>query len=193
MAYSVDRLLSNSIPAGEVGLSVPDALQHLVACHERIEEHLQMLERVIPHLASASEAKRQEAREALGKALRFLEAMGHLHTRDEEDSLFPHLRAKIGEDPFALGELMLILETQHREKEAVFAKLLSHVGSFPAAPEAPTAEQVSRLEGWVDQLTGLYQPHIMIENERLIPLSRECLKESDLEQMRQEMRDRRGS
>jgi hypothetical protein len=36
----------------------------LVVCHDRIEEHSQILERVIPHLRSDSEQKRQEVREA---------------------------------------------------------------------------------------------------------------------------------
>jgi hypothetical protein len=44
--------------------AISDPLRHLVVCHDRIEEHLQILERVIPHLRSDSEQKRQEVREA---------------------------------------------------------------------------------------------------------------------------------
>ena len=91
---------------------------------------------------------------------------------------------------FELGELATALEAQHREKESVFRQLLALV---EALPPAPTPERVSRLDGYVAQLTGLYRPHILLENARLIPLSRESLSAADLEKMAEEMRERRGA
>jgi hypothetical protein len=107
--------------------------------------------------------------------------------------LFPRLRAASNEDVFGLVELAQVLESQHREKEAAFAELMVHVKSLPAAPEPPSANQMSRLDGLTTRLTELYRPHIMIENERLIPSSRECLKPSDLEAMQREMKARWGT
>jgi len=192
MVYSVNRLLRESGGAATVAVSIQDPLQHLVACHERIEERLQTLERVSGRLRSDSEEKRQEAREALDKALEFLETMGTLHTQDEEQSVFPRLLANGRDEGPMLMELTSMLEGQHREKEAVFKKLLDHVAAFPPAPAPPSEQQASLFEGFVAQLAGLYRPHIMIENQRLIPLSTEYLHEPDLEQIREEMRNRRG-
>jgi len=192
MVYSVNRLLRESGGAATVAVSIQDPLQHLVACHERIEERLQTLERVSGRLRSDSEEKRQEAREALDKALEFLETMGTLHTQDEEQSVFPRLLANGRDEGPMLMELTSMLEGQHREKEAVFKKLLDHVAAFPPAPAPPSEQQGSLFEGLVAQLAGLYRPHIMIENQRLIPLSTEYLHEPDLEQIREEMRNRRG-
>jgi len=192
MVYSVNRLLRESGGAATVAVSIRDPLQHLVACHERIEERLQTLERVSGRLRSDSEEKRQEAREALDKALEFLETMGTLHTQDEEQSVFPRLLANGRDEGPMLMELTSMLEGQHREKEAVFKKLLDHVAAFPPAPAPPSEQQASLFEGFVAQLAGLYRPHIMIENQRLIPLSTEYLHEPDLEQIREEMRNRRG-
>jgi hypothetical protein len=188
MVYPITRIKASSEGRGPIN----DPLQHLVDCHDRIEERLQTLERVVPHLRSDSEEKRREAREALGRALDFLQTMGALHTEDEEASVFPRLLASAdgSQDP-TLAELTAMLEAQHREKEAVFRKLLDQVATFPPVPDAPTPEQVRRFEGLVAQVAGLYRPHIMIENQRLIPISAEYLKPSELDLIREEMRTRR--
>ena len=191
MVYPVNRIGKSSGAAVDPSPTLDDPLQHLVACHDRIEERLQILERVIPHLRSDSAPKRQEAREALDNALQFLEAMGQLHTQDEEESVFPRVLANSRNEDPTLMELMAMLEGQHRDKEGVLANLVAQVKGFPPAPAPPAAEQASRVEGLIEQLTSLYRPHIMIENQRLIPLSADYLKPSDLEQIRQEMRSRR--
>ncbi len=193
MVYSLNRLSNKASRRSPPGVAIEDPLRHLVECHDRIEEHLQILERAVRPLRADSEQKRREAREALRKALDFLKAMGALHTKDEEESLFPRLRANLRDDPSGLAELMTLLESQHRDKEAVYEELVAWVSGFPAAPESPTAEQVSRLEGLTAQLTDHYRPHIMIENQRLIPLSGENLTESDREEIRREMLARRAT
>jgi DUF438 domain-containing protein len=192
MVYSVNRLIKDSGGRATVAVSIQDPLQHLVACHERIEERLQTLERVIAHLRSDSDEKRQEAREALDKALEFLETMSTLHTQDEERSVFPRLLANGRDEGPMLMELTSMLEGQHREKEAVFKKLLDHVAAFPPAPAPPSEQQASLFEGFVAQLAGLYRPHIMVENQRLIPLSADYLTPADLDLIREEMRARRN-
>ncbi len=192
MVYPLSRIGKSSAASVDQGATLDDPLKHLVACHERIEERLQTLERVIPHLRSESPAKRQEARDALDKALQFLEAMRKLHTEDEEESVFPRVLANSRDQDPTLKELMDMLEGQHRDKEGVLVNLMVHVKSFPAAPEPPSAQEASRVAGLIEQLAGLYRPHIMIEDQRVIPQSAEYLKPSDLDEIRQEMRRRRG-
>lgn len=192
MVYPVDRIGKSSAAVSETAATLDNPLQHLIACHDRIEERLQTLERLSPHLRSDFEAKRREAREALDKALEFLQIMGELHTQDEEESIFPRVLANCRDDSSMLTELTSMLVNQHWDKKAVLEKLVALVKGFPPIPQAPSAEQVSRLEGFVAHLADLYRPHIMVENQRLIPLSADYLKESDLEQIRQEMRKRRG-
>jgi hypothetical protein len=85
-----------------------------------------------------------------------------------------------------------MLEAQHREKEAVFRKLLDHVAAFPPVPGAPSEQQARGFEGLVAQIADLYRPHIMVENQRLIPISADYLTEADLERIREEMRERRS-
>jgi hemerythrin-like domain-containing protein len=169
-----------------------DPLQHLVACHERIEERLQTLERLAPHLASESEQRRQEAREALDSALSFLERMGALHTEDEEASLFPRLLVNENPDLQLLKELAEMLESQHREKEGVLERLVAGVKALPPSPEPLSESQARHVTALIEHLASLYRPHIMVENQRLIPLAAEFLSPADLDDIRQEMRSRRG-
>lgn len=191
--YALHMLRNNPVSAVDAGVTISDPLRHLVVCHDRIEEHLQILEKVIPGLRSDSEQKRQEAREALDQALQFLDAMGHLHTQDEEESVFPRLLAASREDHSVVSELTTMLESQHREKEAVFEKLAAHVAAFPPAPAPPSPEQAARFEGLVSNLVDLYRVHIMVENQRLIPLSEDHLKQADLGEILQEFLARRSS
>ena len=191
MGNSPRRPAERTVFEEGTALAVNDPLEHLVACHELIEEQLRKLETATRRLAGEAAADRQDARHTLDEILSRLETLGTLHTADEEQTLFPRLRAASSEDLFGLVELAQVLESQHREKEAAFAALAAEVKGLPAAEQAPSAKQLSRLDGLVERLTGLYRPHIMIENERLIPMSKECLKPSELEAMKQEMKARR--
>ena len=190
MVYPVSQLTYKSVPG--VVTPVDNPLQHLVACHERIEERLQTLERLTMHIRSDSEEKRLQAREALDNALRFLKTMGQLHTEDEEASLFPRLLAKGDENSALFTELITLLDEQHREKEGVLENLMAHAKSLPPAPELPSEAQVRRLESLAEHLASLYRPHMMIENQRLIPLAEETLNATELDEIRAEMRKRRG-
>ena len=190
MVYPITRLKANF--EGSESVLIHDPLQHLVDCHDRIEERLQTLERVVPHLRSDSEDKRREAREAVDRALDFLNTMGALHTQDEEESVFPRLFANAEDQDPTLSELTTMLVEQHREKEAVLRKLLDHVAAFPPVPGAPSEQQVRDFEGLVAQIADLYRPHIMVENQRLIPMSAEYLTPADLDLIREEMRARRN-
>lgn len=190
MVYPITRLKANS--EGCENGSIHDPLQRLVDCHDRIEERLQTLERVIPHLRSDSEEKRREAREALDRALDFLNTMGALHTQDEEESVFPRLFASAGDQDPTLPELTKMLAEQHGEKEVVLRKLMDHVAGLPPVAAAPSEQQARVFEGLVAQIADLYRPHIMVENQRLIPMAAEYLTPADLDLIREEMRARRN-
>lgn len=191
MVFPVERIKTASQFREQA--SVSDPLRHLVDCHDRIEQRLQTLERAAPLLRAEAEDKRREAREAMNRALEFLQIMGALHTEDEEVSLFPRLKARCEKLDPSLIELTVMLESQHREKEAVLRKLLDELAKFPAPPEPLPPEQAKRVEGLVAQIADHYRPHIMIENERLIPLSGEYLKADELAEIQTEMRARRAS
>ncbi len=68
-------------------------LDHLVACHRRIEERLEILERAAVHLGD----RRDEAMETIENCFRFLDSNGMWHTADEEESIFPRLQGRLNQ------------------------------------------------------------------------------------------------
>ena len=188
MTGSSRKGFSSSVSVVEYGLPVHEPIQHLLDCHERIERSLRIVQDAVSSLALSEPVLRAEAAAALDYELALLQVLAELHTQDEEQSLFPRLRANLSEDPFGLRELMQNLESQHREKEAAFEEVADSLRNFSAKPGARAEEQLARLEGLVGRLADLYRPHITLENERLIPNCRPYLTPADLEGMQREMR-----
>ena len=166
------------IKIGQRPATIDTPLEHLTACHRRIEERLATLERAGEVLESVVESKRAEAREAIASALRFLDSSGVMHTRDEEGSLFPRLNPRLDA---AEREYVERLECQHREVDEVYAELKSAVAENDAA----------RYRSAVARLARLYREHIGSEDEILTGLARRCLSAADLEAIAAEMRERR--
>jgi len=110
-------------------------LDHLMACHRRIEDRLATLE---------------GASEALEGALRFLDTNGALHTEDEEESLFPRLRRRLNPAELAFVEG---LEAQHIRADALNVDikraaetLRARIGQFVALYREHIAVEDSTLQ-----------------------------------------------
>ena len=159
-------------------------LQHLTACHRRIEERLATLERVAGHL----EARRGEALEAMESCFRFFESNGVLHTADEEESLFPRLQPGLTEEErtFIAG-----LESQHREADQLYIQLKAIANRLRAGQPA-TVELQQRYRATSARLAELYRSHIAAEDQTLTALGERVLSESQLDEISKEMKRRRA-
>jgi hemerythrin-like domain-containing protein len=164
------------IKLGEPKSTLDKPLEHLRACHRRIEDRLDTLERVIPHLAAA---RRDEALAAIRNAIAFLDESGVRHTEDEEQSLFPRLYAKTATEDAAF---LAHLENDHQDAEAQYARLKQIVASGEFSEYAAT----------VARLCAIYRRHIQEEDTMLTPLGERLLSEADLAEIAAEMRRRRG-
>jgi hemerythrin-like domain-containing protein len=171
------------IRIGEPATTIDSPLEHLTACHRRIEDRLATLERAADHLRDAPEA----ALEAIRKSILFLDSSGALHTMDEEVSLFPRLRTRLTPEEVAHLDR---LEQQHREVESVFAELEDVVAEIAASPQQAIPLE-TRYREIVTRLSGLYRPHIQFEDEVLMRLARRLLDQGELENISREMRARR--
>lgn len=159
-------------------------LEHLTACHRRIEERLATLERVIPHFAD----KREEALAAIASAMRFFDTNGNWHTADEEESLFPRIASGLNEEESAL---VAKLEAQHQEAEAIFARLRAVVAKLKE--ENPCSQQ--RIKEYAElcgTLCAIYREHIQVEDSRIPAIGRRILSPRELDLISQEMKLRRG-
>ncbi len=181
--YTVERLLRVSRGEESARTTIEYPLEHLVACHRRIEERLDMLERAGGHL----ENEPADALEAIDACLRFFDSNGVLHTADEERSLFPRLRPRLTAEELALlGEL----EQQHREADALYADLKAVVADLRKSPR--DRGPIERYRSLAARLTELYRAHISFEDRELIRIAKRDLTRGDLEAISKEMRRRRS-
>ncbi|MCW5981578.1 MAG: hemerythrin domain-containing protein [Bryobacteraceae bacterium] len=181
---TAEQLIKGGASRGGIGATLERPLDHLVACHRRIEQRLETLERVVPHLAD----RREEALAAIRSSLEFFDTNGAWHTEDEEQSVFPRLRDQVSPEQRAyLAEL----ERQHDDAEALHVELTRRVEDMKAADPIPT-DLIHRYAAVVGKLAAIYRPHIASEDAVLNELGRRVLGDAELLQIAGEMKRRRG-
>lgn len=157
------------------------AFDILAHCHEHISERLADL----AALAEGLERDRRldEPRLAvLAGCLAFLDTVIPIHSADEEQTLFPRLRA-LPEFQGAHGHTpMDCMEREHVDHRALMAALKRDVMLGRAEAVARSARAI----------VASYREHIARENEVLFPWAREQLADpAVVKRMTQEMRERR--
>jgi len=157
-------------------------IEHLNACHRRIEARLDTLERAGPHLLSNT----AEALTAIRSALRFFDSSGKHHTEDEEASFFPRMAGRLSPDEQLWVEQ---LENEHARAEALYSELKQHIDNLPDPPiEAAQARYIELAAA----LCTLYRQHIRNEDARFPSIAARHLSAADLEGISREMKRRRG-
>ena len=169
------------IQIGAPSATLDAPVEHLMACHRRIEQRLETLIAAGSHL----EDDRARALEAIGGSIRFLDSNGAMHTADEESSLFPRLRPKLSPDEVAYVDS---LEQDHQRAEAIYAELKELVALADSG-----IDWVERYRDCAERLRSLYREHIRSEDEILTRLARRSLSDEDLAAISIEMRERRAS
>ncbi|MGB7546393.1 MAG: hemerythrin domain-containing protein [Terracidiphilus sp.] len=146
-----------------------DPIGMLRDCHRRIERFLHIL------CVVASRAPRRaltdEEATAVQSALHYFRMGGLRHTADEEESLFPRLRAESAAGNFEeLGRL----ENDHRDANDLHLAVDTLFSAWIAAGLlSPEDEQ--RLLSATEQLKHLYEEHIQVEEKIVFPRAAEIL------------------
>jgi len=162
------------IQIGSPSATIDSPIEHLVACHRRIEQRLDTLVNAANHL----ESDRSSALSAISKSFHFLDTSGVIHTQDEEVSLFPRLRPRI-----SVGEIEFLntLEAQHDEAERIYAELKQRTADHDIAKYRARAER----------LRSLYRDHISLEDRILTAIAKRALDDLEIAAISREMRGRR--
>ncbi|MGQ9919601.1 MAG: hemerythrin domain-containing protein [Bryobacteraceae bacterium] len=173
------RIAADQLFGGAAAPSPENVEEFLMACHRRIDQRLAAMERA----AAALDSNREEALAALEAALQFLDTSGALHTEDEEESVFPRLRARMepGERTFLAG-----LEHDHAEAGMIHGRLRQL-----AAKASQGLEHDGELRGAVQELAALYHRHIENEDATLTGYARALLTPRERQAVAEEMRGRR--
>ena len=171
---------------GKPDAGFDDPLGMLVDCHRRVERFLNILCRVAER--AEGRALSGEETDAVEASLRYFQESGPRHNSDEEDSLFPRLRAGEGKD--VLAEVNR-LEREHFEAEALHKESAELYAQWMADGELQGPDR-SRLRAATTRLEQIYREHIRIEEEVVFPRAKKVLDRSAVAEMGQEFRKRRA-
>ena len=160
-------------------------LEMLAACHIRIERQCATLKRLALHVAQ--HGSDVQARTAAAGVIRYFDTAALQHHADEEENLFPALiESMAGSDAICIREMTQGLTEDHRALEARWQRLrqvLEHIAAGNPAG-LPAAD--------VDAFTNLYQRHLKIEEDDLLPMAARLLGDDELAAIGRAMRERRG-
>jgi hemerythrin-like domain-containing protein len=158
-------------------------------CHRRIERFLEILQKVAGQ--AAGKPLDDQQRRAVEAALEYFRTAGPRHNADEEESLFPLLRAST--DPRAQVALATVkaLEDEHAAATAAHAQVESTYRRWIELGP-PADPQFRELVKTLHDLREMYRRHIDIEDRQIFPLARETLTAEQLARVGQQMAQRRG-
>jgi hemerythrin-like domain-containing protein len=162
-----------------------DPIGMLKDCHRRIEHFLEILCVVANRAAGRGLTSEETA--AVQAALVYFRVGGQRHTADEEESLFPRLRAESvkSEELSGLEEDHRQANHLHAEAEGLFAVWISAAGL--------SQDHQLRLQSCTEQLKLLYAEHILVEERIVFPRAAQMLDSRVIAAIAQEFRSRRAT
>lgn len=178
MAIPLSRL------GAQAGPTFDEPLEMLEACHERIEAQLATLEKLVAHLAARG--CDPEGRAAALGVMRYFDTAGVHHHSDEEEDLFPLLRAIAAtQRREEIGATLYELQREHESMGTLYAALRECLDTIAQGEGA-------RLDaGEVARFAWLYRRHIRLEAGTIIPFARAALDANQRRHLGVRMAERR--
>jgi hemerythrin-like domain-containing protein len=141
-----------------------DPVGLLTDCHRRIERFLG----VLVQISGQTKPLTDDQRASLETALRYFREAAPKHTADEEESLFPRLRALESAEIRPVLQRIEALESEHDQADRIHAEIEQLGQSWLAEGSLPAAGR-ARFSELVSQLAGLYRSHIALEEGDVFP------------------------
>jgi hemerythrin-like domain-containing protein len=164
------------------GLDQP--LEILEACHERVKNHCQILQRLSAHLKVVGID--DQAILASKNLLRYFGLAAKNHHEDEENNLFPMLlESMAGSDAVCINEIINILKEEHILLEKIWQSIKDPLELIASGTVASIDETQILL------LATTYEKHINLEENELFPMAKRLLNEEQLKLMSHDMTQRR--
>ena len=170
-----------------IGESTPgfdQPLGLLSACHRRIAERLELLERLSDHVGT--HGSDDPAGAAARRVLDYFDRAATHHHADEEEDLFPMLRRAEGRAGWdgALPDALDRLSREHRLLATQWAKLR------PVLETITRGQHVAELR--CRELIRSYRAHMSVEDGLVFPLAGRLLTDAELQRIGSSMQMRRG-
>ena len=152
----------------------------LGACHNRILQHCELLQRLLDHIGA--NGIDDDASKAAQQVVRYFSTAGKLHHEDEEQDLFPRL-VKLSP---GLATLITDLEQDHTRLDALWADLSARLGSLSAIDDIDAFERLAR------EFININHDHVKRENSELLSIAPDILGNSEQKALGVAMALRRG-
>jgi hemerythrin-like domain-containing protein len=156
-------------------------------CHRRIEMFIGSLTAIAK---LSAQTLNEEGRRALENALRYFREAAPKHTADEEQSLFPRLRALNSAECEAVFSKLEELEQDHQWAETLQAEV-DRLGEKYLKEGTLSESDAGQFRAGVEALSAMYQRHIKVEDESLFPMAAQVLSETEKLTIAREMAARR--
>lgn len=166
-------------------------IELMMDCHRRIEHFQSVLQRVVDRYGQSGVRLDDEGRRALETALHYFREAAPHHTADEEDSLFPRLRALGRDDLEPILQRAEKLERDHVRANELHGRV-DRIGREWLERGWLEASERSLLDADLEELAGLYKAHIALEDEEVFPAANRALDGETLARIGREMAERRG-
>lgn len=164
--------------------SFDDPLELLHACHGKIMHQCATLRTLTAHLAA--KGCDQQAQQAAQGILRYFDTAGQFHHQDEEEDLFPALRA-LGSEPAQVEALLERLLSEHLVLAVAWNEVRQLLAQIATGANAPLTEALT------EKIIMGYFGHIAVEEKELLPLAARLLSPQQIEQLGRRMAERRGA
>ena len=174
-----------SFISGAAAPSFDHPLEMLHACHGKIQQQLDTLQKLASHLPV--HGCDQQVQQAAQGILRYFDTAGQFHHQDEEENLFPTLLALSTPEKARVKALVERLLAQHVVMFAAWSDVRAVLVKLAEGISTPLPEAL------VERLVGSYTPHIDLEETELLPLSARLLSPQQIMEMGKSMAERRGA
>jgi len=163
-----------------------DPIGMLTDCHRRIEHFIDVLTMVAD--GAKDRALNNEETRAVETSLEYFQVGGARHNADEEESLFPRLGGRTGED--AIVEIDS-LKQDHQTAVNLHAEVEMYYRKWISKETLDTVDWQA-LSIATKKLKALYAVHIQVEEQVVFPRASKTLDAETLQLIGQEFRNRRG-
>lgn len=177
----------NAIPP-QVDFTKP--LDVLFQCHQKIAANLETLRRSVESLQKPDKAAVGDILNAINTVVVHFATAGIKHTADEEQSLFPRMRAYNTQIVSEVFDVVDQLEDQHKRAASV-ENSMNQLFVTMVADEELDSNKVALFTDLSESLYDLYRAHIQMENEFVFPSAGKILSAEELIAVGREMFQRR--
>jgi hemerythrin-like domain-containing protein len=165
-----------------------EPLRLLSDCHRRIEHFLHVL--IAIHERAAGGSLTPVERADLEASVTYFATAAPKHIADEEQSLFPRLRASGDTATARALDMIARLERDHDEADQHHGVVDTLVRRWLVCGHLETNE-ARELREHLTALRVIYEPHIEMEDRELFPTAARLLSASEIHEMGREMAARR--